>query len=42
MTSSKQGGISQEPILETLLMIFNTNEKKRKKRKASSYMSYLK
>lgn len=40
VTSSKQGGISQEPVLETLLMIFNTNKKK--KRRASSYVSYLK
>lgn len=40
VTSSKQGGLSQEPAWETLLMIFNTN--KRKKRRASSHISYLK
>lgn len=40
MTNSKQGAVSQEPGLETLLMIFNTNRKK--KIRVSSYVSYLK
>lgn len=40
MTNSKQGAVSQEPGLETLLMVFNTNRKK--KIRVSSYVSYLK